>query len=359
MSSRKPDLLDDAASRAARYVNDIGNRHAIAPPPEDIARLDALGGELNDAPVDPTEVIALLDDCGSPATIASTGPRYFGFVTGGSLPASMAANWLAGAWDQNAALFVQSPVSSRLEEISSAWLLDLLALPASCGMGFVTGATMANFTALAAARHALLARAGWDHRRTRLVRRTGNHGRRRSRSSRIDVESCVDARLRAKTRRHRACRQSGTHDRERSGRRSTIARSSRSRPATSTAAPSILPQKFVRRLARPGRGCTSTARSDCGPPRRPAVRTSSKDSRTPIRGRPIACKWLNVPYDSGLAIVRDPENLRAAMTVRAAYLMMGEHREPWQYVPEASRRSRAVEIWAALRLARTAPASPK
>src|SRR5271154_1226203 len=104
----------------------------------------------------------MLDQIGSPATVASTGARYFGFVTGGSLPAAMAANWLAGAWDQNAALFAQSPVASRIEEIASGWLLDVLALPKTCGMGFVTGATMANFTALAAARHALLSRAGWD-----------------------------------------------------------------------------------------------------------------------------------------------------------------------------------------------------
>ena len=140
----------------------IRSTPAASPPPEDIARLDALAGPLNDDPRDPSELIAQLDDYGSPATIASTGPRYFGFVTGGSLPAAMAANWLAAAWDQNAALFSQSPVGSRIEEIASDWLLDVLALPKSSGVGFVTGATMANFTALAAARHALLARAGWD-----------------------------------------------------------------------------------------------------------------------------------------------------------------------------------------------------
>src|SRR5271154_238669 len=104
----------------------------------------------------------MLDQIGSPATVASTGARYFGFVTGGSLPAAMAANWLAGAGGQNAALFAQSPVASRIEEIAGGWLLDVLALPKTCGVGFVTGATMANFTALAAARHALLKRAGWD-----------------------------------------------------------------------------------------------------------------------------------------------------------------------------------------------------
>src|SRR5580698_1600900 len=155
------DLVRETAARAARYVDRIRDRR-VGPSPEDVARVDSLGGDLNDELCDASQVIASLDEFGSPATVASTGGRYFGFVTGGSLPAAMAANWLAGAWDQNAALFVQSPVGSKIEEIASGWILDVLALPEACGVGFVTGATMANFTALAAARHALLSRAGWD-----------------------------------------------------------------------------------------------------------------------------------------------------------------------------------------------------
>ncbi|HML18655.1 MAG TPA: pyridoxal-dependent decarboxylase, partial [Bryobacteraceae bacterium] len=157
----KTDLLAETAARAARYVAAVNDR-MVAPSSEDLEHLDSLGGELQDEPCDPSRVIALLDEYGSPATVASTGARYFGFVTGGALPAAMAANWLAGAWDQNAALFAQSPVASKIEEIASRWLLDVLALPESSGVGFVTGATMANFTALAAARHALLARVGWN-----------------------------------------------------------------------------------------------------------------------------------------------------------------------------------------------------
>ena len=107
-------------------------------------------------------VLALLDDIGSPATVATAGGRYFGFVIGGSLPAALAANWLAGAWDQNAAMQVMSPVAAKLEEIVLAWMVDLLGLPSGSGAGFVTGTTMANFTALAAARTALLQRAGWN-----------------------------------------------------------------------------------------------------------------------------------------------------------------------------------------------------
>src|ERR1700676_2684401 len=155
------DLLLDASARAARYVSGIGGRR-ITPRPEDIARLSALGGEMPEEPSDPMDVLALLDDIGSPATIASTGGRYFGFVTGATLPAALAANWMAGVWDQNSAMRVMSPVSAALEDITLGWLRDALGLPASTGVGFVTGATMANFTCLAAARHALLERAGWN-----------------------------------------------------------------------------------------------------------------------------------------------------------------------------------------------------
>ena len=124
--------------------------------------MEALGGPLPQVPSDPSEVLALLDDIGSPATVATAGGRYFGFVIGGSLPAALAANWLAGAWDQNAAMQVMSPVAAKLEEIVLAWMVDLLGLPSGSGAGFVTGTTMANFTALAAARTALLKRAGWN-----------------------------------------------------------------------------------------------------------------------------------------------------------------------------------------------------
>jgi glutamate/tyrosine decarboxylase-like PLP-dependent enzyme len=155
------ELLAERAARSARYAAGIGNRR-VAPRPEEIARLEALGGVLPLSPSEPAEVLALLDDIGSPATVATTGGRYFGFVIGGTLPAALAANWLAGAWDQNAAFSVMSPVAAKIEEIVLGWIVDLLGLPPTCGVGFVTGTTMANFSALAAARAALLKRRGWD-----------------------------------------------------------------------------------------------------------------------------------------------------------------------------------------------------
>src|SRR5579872_6176351 len=154
-------LLAETAERAARYVEGIGHRR-VAPLPADVTRLEALGGPLPESPSDPAQVLALLDDIGSPATVATTGGRYFGFVIGGTLPAALAANWLAGAWDQNAAMQIMAPGAAEIEEIVREWTLDLLGLPSSSAAGFVTCTTMANFSGLAAARSALLQRSGWN-----------------------------------------------------------------------------------------------------------------------------------------------------------------------------------------------------
>jgi glutamate/tyrosine decarboxylase-like PLP-dependent enzyme len=155
------DLLTDAAERGARYLEELSSR-AVRPAPDAVSRLSDLDSPLPDGPTDPHAVIALLDEIGSPATVGSAGGRYFGFVVGGSLPVTVAANWLAAAWDQNAGLVILSPTAATLEQVALRWLLDVFSLPAGCGGGFVTGATMANFTALAAARHALLRRQGWE-----------------------------------------------------------------------------------------------------------------------------------------------------------------------------------------------------
>src|SRR5437764_11405232 len=154
-------LLKATAERASRYRESLHDRN-VAPSPEAVANLRRLDEPLRDTPTDPEAVIALLDEVGSPATMATAGGRFFGFVVGSSLPATVAANWLAGAWDQNAGLVALSPIAAKLEEVAMCWMLDLLGLPAACGAGFVTCATQANFAGLAAGRHALLARQGWD-----------------------------------------------------------------------------------------------------------------------------------------------------------------------------------------------------
>lgn len=347
MNPKQSDLLPEAAARAIRYAGSIDSRR-VAPSPEDIARLDALGGEWNNDPRDPSEVIAQLDELGSPATVASTGGRYFGFVTGGALPVAMAANWLAGAWDQNAALFAQSPAASRIEDIVSQWLLDIFALPKSCGVGFVTGATTANFTALAAARHALLSRAGWE------VEERGLFGA-------PEITVVVGAEVHASMLKALSLLGFGRK------RVVTVPADDQGRMLADR-----VPKLDDRTLIAIQAGNVNTGAFD------PAAEICERAHRAgawvhvdgafglwasaaPHRARLLTgfsgadswatdChKWLNVPYDSGLAMVRDAEHLRAAMTVRAAYLQMGEHREPWQYTPEASRRARGVEVWAALR----------
>ncbi len=154
------DLMFDAAARATRYLDELGER-AVAPDTATVARLRELERPLPDAPTDPAATLAELDGYAA-ATMAMSGPRFFGFVIGGSLPAALAANWLATAWDQNTAFSAVPPLTARLEAVAARWLIDLLHLPEGTGVGFVTGATVANFGCLVAARHATLKAVGWD-----------------------------------------------------------------------------------------------------------------------------------------------------------------------------------------------------
>jgi len=154
-------LLRDAAERAERYLTGLGER-SVAPTESALAALQRFRRPMPPHRCPAEAVLAELDECGSPATLGSAGGRFFGFVIGGSLPVALAANWLAAAWDQNAGLVATSPINAALEEVALGWLLEVLGLPQGCAGGFVTSATAANFTALAAARHALLSREGWD-----------------------------------------------------------------------------------------------------------------------------------------------------------------------------------------------------
>jgi glutamate/tyrosine decarboxylase-like PLP-dependent enzyme len=340
-------LLAETADRAARYVMGIASRQ-VAPLPANVARLEALGGPLPQLPSDPSEVLALLDDIGSPATVATTGGRYFGFVIGGALPAALAANWLAGAWDQNAAMQVMSPVAAKLEEIVLEWMVDLLGLPSGSGAGFVTGTTMANFSALAAARTALLKHAGWDVEEDGLFGAPPIHvvvgdevhisvlkalsmlGLGRSRLTRVPADD--QGRMR----------------------------------------PDALPPLDDHTLVCVQAGNVNTGAFD--PAGEICARAHEAGSWVHVDGAfglwaavspryapllagagaadswAIDChKWLNVPYDSGVAVVRTPEDLYTAMTLSAAYLTPGDGREPSHYAPESSRRARGVELWAAMR----------
>jgi glutamate/tyrosine decarboxylase-like PLP-dependent enzyme len=340
-------LLAETADRAARYIDGIANRR-VAPLPAAVARLEALAGPLPELPCDPSEVLSMLDDFGSPATVATAGGRYFGFVIGGSLPAALAANWLAGAWDQNAAMQIMSPVAAKLEEIALAWMVELLALPSGSGAGFVTGTTMANFSALAAARTALLQRAGWnveedglfaappirvvvgDEVHVSLLKALSLLGLGRSRVTRIAADA--QGRMRPEALpplddRTLVCVQAGnvnTGAFDPAGEICARAHEANSWVHVDGAFglwAAVSPQ-YAPLLA--GAGAADSWAIDCH-------------------------KWLNVPYDSAVAVVRKPEHLQTAMSISAAYLAPGGGREPWHFTPEASRRARAVELWAAMR----------
>ena len=340
-------LLAETADRAAKYLAGLAHRN-VAPSPEDVARLEILGGPLPPGPSDPSEVLALLDDIGSPATVASAGGRYFGFVVGGSLPAALAANWLAGAWDQNAAMQVMSPVAAKLEEIVLKWTVDLLGLPPGAGAGFVTGTTMANFTALAAARTALLQRAGWnveedglfaappiqvvvgEEVHVSLLKALSMLGLGRSRVTRVPADAQGRMRPEELPRlddRTVVCVQAGNVNTGAFDPAEEIC--ARAHEAGSWVHVdgafgywAALSPQYAPLLA--GAGAADSWAIDCH-------------------------KWLNVPYDSAVAVVRRPDYLKAAMAMSAAYLTPGSGREPWHFAPEASRRARGVELWAAMR----------
>ncbi len=340
-------LLRATTERAARYLAGLGER-AVAPSPAAIARLAALDEPLPDGSTDPRSVLALLDDLGSPATTASAGGRYFGFVVGGSLPAALAANWLAGAWDQDGGMAAVCPINAALEEVARRWLLDLFGLPPTCGAGFVTGATMANFTCLAAARHAVLARVGWDaeadglfgappvtvvlgaeaHASVRKALGLLGFGRNRAVTVPVDGQGRMRAdALPALTGPAIVCIQAGNVN------------TGAFDPAQDICAWAHEAGAWVHVDGAFGLWAAAA-------PERAHLVAGVNEADSWATD---AHKWLNVPYDSGLAFVRDAEALRAAMATSAAYLVQTDQREPDQYTPEMSRRARGVEVWAALK----------
>jgi glutamate/tyrosine decarboxylase-like PLP-dependent enzyme len=290
----------------------------------------------------------MLDRIGSPATMGMAGRRYFGFVIGGSLPAALAANWLAGAWDQCPGLFVSSPAGTVLEEVALGWLLDVLKLPAGCGGSFVTGATVANFTALAAARRAVLERVGWDvdadglfgappiavvvgeEAHPSLIKALGMLGLGRSRVVRVPVDG--QGRMRAGEIPALGgpaivCLQAGNVN------------TGAFDPAAEICARAHVAGAWVHVDGAFGMWAAAS----------PQYAHLVDGVAEADSWATDAHKWLNVPYDSGLAFVRDAAVLKGAMSVTAAYLPQGGHREPSQFTPELSRRARGVEIWAALK----------
>ena len=341
------DLLVEAAERASRYLAGLQER-SVAPSQEALDGLKRLDEDLPLQPTDPHDVLALLDEVGSPATVATAGPRFFGWVIGGSLPATVAATMLASAWDQPAGLVAASPTGAVLEAVTRRWLLELLGLPAAADVGFVTGATMANFAALTAARHELLRREGWD------VEADGLYG-----APAITVvvgEEAHPSLLKALALTGFGRRRVVTVPVDGQGRMRADALPGLSGPAivcvqagnVNTGA--FDPLSAVIAHAHEHEAWVHVDGAfglwaAASPITAPLVEgIGDADSWATD-----AHKWLNVPYDSGLAFVREPGILPRAMSVTAAYLPTGGEREPSFYTPELSRRARGVEVWAALR----------
>ena len=340
--------MDDAAHRAIRYLNSLAHR-PVVPEPVDIAALARLDEPLPLQGTDPKRVLAMLDEIVSPATVAMAGPRFFGFVTGGSLPAALAANWLAGAWDQNASFYTSTPGVAHLECVVLRWLNDLFGWGPSTAGAFVTGATMANFTALAAARHHVLTQAGWPveadglfgappihvvvgaEAHPTLFKSLGLLGLGRSRVTRVPVDG--QGRMRA--------------DRLPAFRGPTIVCLQAGNVNTGSFDPfeSIIPAAHAAGAWVHVDGAFGLWASACG-----ECRTLTRGIELADSWATDAHKWLNVPYDCGLVFVRESQALRAAMAITADYLPTETGlRNPSDFTPELSRRARGVEVWAAMR----------
>jgi len=339
------ELLITAAERAIRYLESLDER-GVAPDPTVVARLSELDIPLPAHPSPAEETVALLDSYAA-ATMAMAGPRFFGFVIGGVLPATLAANWLAGAWDQNSALTAVTPFTAKLEDVALRWLRNVLGLPPETGVGFVTGATMANFTCLAAARHAVLAQAGWDveadgmfgappvtvvvgeEAHPTLFKSLGLAGFGRNRVVRVPVDK--QGRMRADV------------FPDLSGPTIVCLQAGNVNTGAFDPAPEIIPKAKAAKAWVHVDGAFGlwAAAAPC----KAHLLAGYADADSWATD---AHKYLNTPYDSGLAFVRYPHVLQAAMAVTAAYLPASPTRDPANFTPELSRRARGIEVWAAL-----------
>jgi glutamate/tyrosine decarboxylase-like PLP-dependent enzyme len=314
----------------------------------------ALGGPLPEQPLEPREVVAALATAAEPGVVASSSGRFFGFVIGGATPAALAADWLTSVWDQNAGLYILGPAASVVEEVAGRWLAELLGLPVGVSVGFVTGAQMANFSALAIALHEVLRRAGWDVEsaglwgapRPRVLAGQGRHGT-IDRALRflgvggaaiVPVDSDDQGRMRTAALR-RALDQG-------SGPAIVCAQ------AGNVNSGAVDPVGEICEVAHQhGAWVHVDGAFGMWAAASPRLRPLVTGVELADSWATDAHKWLNVPYDSGLVFCAHPEAHRAAMGIRAGYLIhgTGEERDALDYNPEFSRRARGFAVYAAIR----------
>jgi len=345
-------LLGEVQQHAAAWFESLDTRPVRSTASGDELRR-ALGGPLPDAGTAPRTVAQILSNAATEGTTACAGPRFFGFVVGGTLPAALAADWLVSSWDQNAGIFVLSPLASVIEQIAGAWLLELAGLPPTMSFGFVTGGHMANFTGLAAARHRVLRNAGWDveadgligappievmvseeaHYTISTALRFLGLGANRARRIPTDSQGRMRADELAAALRGRegpciVCAQAGNVNTGAFDPLVEIADAAKSRGAWLHVDGAF----GLWAAASPGRAALVR-----GVEHADSVATD-------------AHKWLNVPYDCGLSFCADEAAHRGAMSLAAAYIVAtGSERDPHEFVPEESRRARGIPVYAALR----------
>ncbi|MDJ0776507.1 MAG: aminotransferase class V-fold PLP-dependent enzyme [Gammaproteobacteria bacterium] len=339
--------LEAAHEAACRYIDGIADR-PVFPSPAALQALDRFDHPLPDEPGDAMAVVRELDETGAPATVAQIGGRYFGFVNGGVVPASLAARWLTDAWDQNTPLYLTSPIAARLESVCEGWLRDLFGLPPETVAGFVSGTSLSNVCALAAARQRILTRLGWD------VARRGLDGAPRlriiaSRAAHATVSRAI------------ALLGFGLDRVE------WVAADDQGRidPAGLPALDSTC--ILVLQAGNVNSGAFDDFATLCPRAREQGAWThidgafglwaaASAGLRHLTAGIEHADSWsfdghktLNTPYDNGVLLCRDRDALVDALQATGAYIEYGDQRDGMQHTPEMSRRGRVFELWAALK----------
>jgi glutamate/tyrosine decarboxylase-like PLP-dependent enzyme len=344
---RQTGLLRQALGYAEEYVAGIGTKR-VWPDQAAIAGLAAFDEALPEAPYSPEAMLELLHRCGSPATVAQTGGRFFGFVNGGAHPPAVAARWLADVWDQNAALHAMSPVVSALEAVSERWLVDLLHLPASTALGLVSGTSTSLLCGLVAARDELLRRRDWDVSakglfgapEIRVVLGSQAHG---TVSKALSILGLGRERV-------------------------EVVQSDDQGRLIAGALPALDPTTLV--VAQAGNvntGAFDPLADICAAARSAGAWVhvdgafglwagASRTKRHLYHGAEQADSWsadahktLNAPYDCGLVLCRDRSALVSALQATGSYLQTSEHRDGMLFTPEMSRRARAVDLWATLK----------
>lgn len=344
--------LRRAAEMGLEFLAGLDERH-VGPRSDAATLLQRFPADLPEQGMDPTAVIEELASVVDPGVVASAGPRYFGFVIGGQLPAAAAADWLTTAWGQNANLHALSPAAAAAEEVAGRWMLELLGLPPDASFGLPTGAGLGNAVGLAAGRHAVLARAGWDveadglYRAPEITVVIGDDahatlltalqylGLGRGRVVRVPVDD--QGRMRAEAAQLAITKVEGP----------LIVALQAGNVNTGAFDPAVEVADALE--GHPNAWLHVDGAFGLWAAASPRLRHLVDGVERADSWSTDAHKWLNVGYDCGFVAVRDPEAHRVAMATSAAYLMRSEQRENWEYVLDSSRRARGFVLYAALR----------